>query len=78
MEHEMKRTILGYFYRKSTETPKQALKLYTGDNTKFSLHKSEEEVARWVEYDKNAGIVGKSAKPKFLRLVIEEFEVESE
>lgn len=74
----MKKTILGYFYRKSTESAQQALRLYTGDNTKFTLHKSEEEVVRWVELDRNAGIVGKNAKPKFLRLVIEEFEPEIE
>ena len=65
-----KKTILGYFYRKSTETPQKALDHYRLDN----LHKTEEEVIRWVNYDKNQGIIGKTTKPKLLRLVIEELD----
>lgn len=64
----MKKTVLGYFYRRSTETPQKALSHYRLDN----LHKSVEETIRWIGYDKNQGIIGKTTKPKLLRLVIEE------
>jgi hypothetical protein len=61
-----KETILGYFYRKSTESPRKALDHYDIDR----LHKSVEETERWIGYDKNQGVISKNVKPVILKLSI--------
>ena len=68
----MIKKVMGYYYRKSSETPENALKFYDV----FDLHKTLEESIRWAEYDKNVGIISRRVKPVFLKVTIEEVEID--
>lgn len=64
--------IVGYAYKMGSETLSRALAHY--DVVTDGLHKSLEETKQCFENDKEKGIVGKTTKPKFYRIVVEEVE----
>lgn len=65
------KNILGYGYRKSSESVKGVLIHY---GIEHFLHSSKKEVVEAFKVDLEEGITGPTTKPKMFRVVIEEIE----
>lgn len=67
----MKRKVIGYGYKLSNESISDALSHYVSSDLNKNFHLSAESVNEFIMRDKKDKNIGRSAKPKIFRVVVE-------